>query len=178
MPFHITKQFLVHYVSNKIIANIPFYAIRHAYYRAVCRIKIGKRSSIHMNTFIEGNKIVIGRNTVINRSCYLDGRGELFIGDNVSISPHVHIITVSHDMNSPEFQNIYTTVKIKNYVWIGSRATILPGVCIGEGAVVGAGSLVSKDVEPYTFVAGVPAKKIKDRNKEMNYNPSWLPYFD
>lgn len=177
-PLHIIKQFFVHYLSNNIIANIPFYFIRHAYYRYICGIRIGKGTSIHMKTFIEGNKIIIGENTVINRSCYIDGRGELIIGSKVSISPHVHIITVSHDMNSPYFKNTYTTVKIDDFVWIGSRALILQGVSIGEGAVIGAGSVVTKDVLPYTFVAGIPAKKIKERIKNQQYNPKWFPYFD
>ena len=131
-----------------------------------------------MKTFIDGQNIIIGENTVINRSCYLDGRGTLTIGNKVSISPHVHIITVSHDMDSPYFENIFTKVEINDYVWIGSRVTILPGVIIGKGAVIGAGSIVTKDVSAFTFVAGVPAVCIKNRNNNLVYNPSWFPPFD
>jgi maltose O-acetyltransferase len=131
-----------------------------------------------MKVFIDGKNINIGDNTVINRSCYLDCRGTLVIGDNVSISPHVHIITVSHDMDSPFFENVFTKVEIQDYVWIGSRAIILQGVKIGKGAVVGAGSVVTKNVEPFTFVAGVPAVKIKERNRKLEYNPMWFPLFD
>lgn len=175
---HFFKEFLVNYLSNNIINNIPSYFIRHTYYKLICRIKIGKGTSIHMKTFIDGQNIIIGKNTVINRSCYLDGRGALIIGNKVSISPHVHVITVSHDMNSPYFENVFTTVEIKDYVWIGSRVVILQGVKIGEGAVIGAGSVVTKDVEPFTFVAGVPAIKIKDRNRDLVYDPTWFPPFD
>lgn len=175
---HFFKEFLVNYLCNNVINNIPSYFIRHAYYKLICRIKIGKGTSIHMKTFIDGQNIIIGKNTVINRSCYLDGRGELIIGNKVSISPHVHIITVSHDMNSPYFENVFTTVEIQDYVWIGSRAVILQGVKIGEGAVIGAGSVVTKDVEPFTFVAGIPAVKIKDRNRNLVYDPTWFPPFD
>jgi maltose O-acetyltransferase len=172
------KEFLVKYLANNIVNKIPSYIIRHSYYKFFCRIKIGKGASIHMNTFIDGKNVIIGKNSVINRFCYLDGRGKLVIGDNVSISPHVHIITVSHDMNSPYFDNVFKKVEIKNYVWIGTRVIVLQGITIGEGAVIGAGSVVTKDVEPYTFVAGVPAVKINDRNRDLVYNPSWFPPFD
>jgi acetyltransferase-like isoleucine patch superfamily enzyme len=175
---HFFKEFLVNYLANNVINNIPFYFIRHNFYKLVCRIKIGKGTSIHMKTFIDGKNIIIGKNTVINRSCYLDGRGTLLIGDKVSISPHVHVITVSHNMNSPYFENVFTKVEIQDYAWIGSRAVILQGVIIGKGAVVGAGSVVTKDVAPFTFVAGVPAIKIKERNSNLLYDPTWFPLFD
>lgn len=139
---------------------------------------MGKGTSIHLKTFIEGKNIVIGENCVINRSCYLDGRGSLVIGNKVSISPHVHIITVSHNMNSPYFENNFAEVMIGDYAWIGSKVIILQGVTIGEGAVIGAGSVVTKNVAPYVFAAGIPAIKIKDRNPNLLYNPSWFPYFD
>lgn len=175
---HFFKQFLIHYLPNNFITYIPSYTIRHSYYRLICGIKIGKGTSIHMRTFIDHKNITLGKNTVINRSCYLDGRGTLVIGNNVSISPHVHIITVSHNMNSPYFENMFTKVQIDDYSWIGTRAIILQGVTIGKGAVVGAGSVVTKDVEPFTFVAGVPAVKIKERNKNLLYDPTWFPPFD
>jgi len=176
--YNFFRQLLVHYLPNHLINGIPSYAVRHYYYKNICGLKIGRGSSIHMRTFVDGQHIVIGENSVINRSCYLDGRGKLIIGDKVSISPHVHIITVSHNMNSTDFENIFTEVNIGNYAWIGSRVTILPGITIGEGAVVGAGSVVTKDVAPFTFVAGTPAVKIKDRSQDLRYNPSWFPAFD
>ena len=174
---HIPYQFLTHYLPNNIINLLPFYTIRHFYYRLI-GIKIGKDTSIHMRVFVDGQNITIGTNTVINRSCYLDGRGTLLIGNNVSISPHVHIITVSHNMDSPEFENVFTKVQIDDYSWIGSRATILQGVKIGRGAVVGAGSVVTKDVAPFTFVAGIPAVKIKDRSNDLRYSLNWFFAFD
>lgn len=171
-------HFLRHYVANNVIAYIPFYAVRHCYYRRICGIKIERGASIHMRAYITGKNIVIGSNSVINRSCYLDGRGQLQIGDNVSISPYVHIITGSHDNNSTSFKFIAKPVVIDDYVWIGSRATILPGVKIGKGAIVAVGAVVTKDIEPYAIVAGIPARKIKERTKELNYNPSWFSWFD
>jgi acetyltransferase-like isoleucine patch superfamily enzyme len=171
-------QFIYQYTTNNIIAYIPFYAIRHFHYKKICGIKMGRDASIHMRTYITGNKIIIGKNSVIGRSCYLDGRCDLRIGSNVSVSPHVHIITASHDLDSPNFENVWKPVVIHDYAWIGSRATILPGVCIGEGAVVGVGSIVTKDVDAYDVVAGNPAKRIKTRNKMLNYSTKWMPHFD
>jgi len=170
--------FFQEYFANYWINKLPFYFIRHAYYRKVNGIRIGKGSSIHLNCFITGNNIEIAENTTINRRCFLDGRGRLFIGDRVSISPEVHLITGDHDYNSPGFTFRSKDVIIEDYVWVGSRATILPGVTLGEGAVICAGAVVTKDVEPFSVVAGIPAVKIRERNRDLNYNPSWFAYFD
>ncbi|NII84040.1 MULTISPECIES: acyltransferase [unclassified Pedobacter] len=176
--YTIFKAFLFDYFPNYWVNKIPFYSLRHFYYRKVIKIKLGKQSSIHLNCFIYGRNIEIGKGCVINRECFLDGRGKLKIGDFTSISPHVHVITGDHDINSKNFAFRSKDIIIGNFVWIGSRATILPGVVIGEGAIVCAGALVTKDVAPYTMVGGVPAKFIKDRSKDLNYNPTWLPWFD
>jgi acetyltransferase-like isoleucine patch superfamily enzyme len=186
VTFLYLKTFLLISLSNSPllglytywVKKIPFYSIRHFYYKKVIKIKLGKQSSIHLNCFIYGRNIEIGNGCVINRECFLDGRGKLKIGDFTSISPHVHIITGDHDINSKNFAFRSKDIIIGNFVWIGSRATILPGVVIGEGAIVCAGALVTKDVAPYTMVGGVPAKFIKDRSKDLDYNPTWLPWFD
>ena len=172
------RLFFQDYFSNYWINKIPFYFIRHQYYKTVMGIKIGKGSSIHLNCFVYGTNIQIAENSTINRNCYLDGRGRLFIGNKVSISPEVQLITEDHDYNSINFSGRSRDIVIGDYVWIGTRAIILPGVHIGKGAVVCAGAVVTKNVAEYDVVAGVPAVKIKERNKNLNYNPSWLPYFD
>ena len=105
--------------------------------------------------------VAIGRNSRINRDCTLDVRCGLTIGENVSISPEVMILGLSHDYNDPGFSSLDAgRVTIEDYVWIGTRAMILPGVTVGRGAVVAAGSTVTKDVAPMTVVAGVPAKPV------------------
>ena len=165
------------YLTNHIISHIPNYRFRHFYYKTICGYKIGYKSSIHIGTFFTGNKILIGNHTVVGRRSYLDGRADLKIGNCVSISPDVHIITAQHDMNDPNFKSIYAPVNIEDYVWIGTRSTILPGVNIGKGAVIAAGSVVTHDVDPYTVVGGVPVKPIKKRNKEMHYKcDRFLPF--
>jgi acetyltransferase-like isoleucine patch superfamily enzyme len=176
--FQILHSFLFHYIPNHFINHVPFYSIRHFYYRHVVGILLGKRSSIHLNCLIHGRNIRVGDQCTINRNCYLDGRGLLKIGNRVSISPDVHLITSDHDHNSPSFPFIAGEIIVEDYVWIGSRATILPNVTIGEGAVVCACAVVTKSVAPYTVVGGVPAKKIGERNRNLNYSPEYFFYFD
>ena len=85
------------------------------------------------------------------------------IGKNVCIGEDVRLITGSHDVTSPHFNLVTRPITINDNVWIATGAIVLPGVTIGEGAVVGAGSVVTKDVEPWTVVGGNPAKFIKKR---------------
>jgi acetyltransferase-like isoleucine patch superfamily enzyme len=170
--------FFHNYLSNYWVNKIPFYFIRHQYYKKAMGLKIGKGSSIHLNCFIYGTNIEIAENSTINRNCYMDGRGRLYIGNKVSISPNVQLITEDHDYNSAQFTGRSRDVIINDYVWIGTNAIILPGVQIGEGAVVCAGAVVTKNVGSYDVVAGVPAVKIKERNRNLDYSPSWMPFFD
>lgn len=142
------------------------------------KIDIGSRSSLHMNIFIFNGKIVIGRNTTINRKCFLDGRGSITIGDNVSISPEVHLITADHDISTSTFEYRQKGIHISDFVFIGSRATILPGVKVGKGAIICAGAIVTKNIADYEIYAGVPARKIGIRNKDLNYTCDWFMPFD
>ncbi|HPU00025.1 MAG TPA: DapH/DapD/GlmU-related protein, partial [Armatimonadota bacterium] len=90
----------------------------------------------------------------------------------------VHLITAQHDMNDPDFANVLAPIVIEDYVWIGSRATVLPGVRIGRGAVVAAGAVVTRDVAPLTVVGGVPARPIGERKPGMRYVCDWFYPFD
>lgn len=96
----------------------------------------------------------------------------LTIGENVNISSDVKFYTLQHDYNSKEFSAVGAQVIVEDYVWVSVRAIILPGVTIGKGAVIAAGAVVTKDVEPYSIMGGIPAKKIGERKKELNYVPS------
>jgi len=171
-------RFFWHYLPNYLVAYVPFYFLRHGYYRFICGIKIAKGASIHMRAYIRGRRIRLGKNSIVNHSCMLDGRDIISIGENVSISPYVHIITASHDANSSDFAYVSKPVIIEDYVWLGSRATVLPGVTIGKGAVVATGAVVTKNVDPYAVVAGVPARKIGERPENLQYNTKWVPFFD
>ncbi|MGG6545387.1 UNVERIFIED_CONTAM: glycosyltransferase [Prevotella sp. 15_C9] len=165
--------FAMEYVVNDILPHIPFWNIRKKYLQAV-RIQIGKQSFIMKKCYINNaNKIIIGDYSHINRNCLLDGRGGITIGNNVSISHNVQIITGSHDVNSKTFDASYLPILINDFAWIGIGATILQGIEIGEGAVVCANAVVTKDVAPYTIVGGVPAKQIGIRNKDLDYHCIW-----
>jgi len=105
----------------------------------------------------------VGHNSIIGNDAFLDGRKNLYIGNNVNIAAEVRIYTLQHDIESPEFGVNGGTVYIKDWVYIGTRVTILPNVTIGEGAVVASGAVVTKDVEPWTMVGGIPARFIRKR---------------
>ena len=114
-----------------------------------------------------GKNITIGKNVFINSGCHFQDQGGITIGNDVLIGHNVVLATINHDLApSQNRKNHYAPITISNNVWIGSNATILPGVRIGEWAVVAAGAVVTKNVEPYTVVGGNPAKFIKTVEKE------------
>src|SRR3989304_489014 len=157
-------------ILNFISCAIPFHSARKAFYRAA-GVKIGKNSFIHMGArFYLPSGVSVGDGTVIGDHCFMDGRALLKIGNNVDIASDVMIYNSEHDINSEGFDPIEEPVEIEDYVFIGPRAIILPGVKIGKGAVIGAGAVVTKDVAPFKVVGGVPAKVIGERK---NKNPSY-----
>lgn len=95
------------------------------------------------------------------------------IGENAVLASNVSIFTLQHNYRSPTFSSDFPrrklSVEIGERAWLGSNVTVLPGVSIGEGAVCCAGCVVTKDVEPYAVVAGIPVKKIGDRPKDLTY---------
>jgi acetyltransferase-like isoleucine patch superfamily enzyme len=111
--------------------------------------------------------IWVGDNVSIGDHCFLDGRGGIAMHDNVAISPGVRIVSYDHRFEKGKLvreQGLeYGAVCIGNDVWIGANAVILKGVRINDGAIIGAGSVVNRDVPADTVVAGVPAKKIRMR---------------
>ncbi len=121
--------------------------------------------------------IRIGIDTIIGEKSTLDGRrqlpnskGGLTIGNHVDIASEVMIWTSQHDINDTTFRAIEEPVTIEDYVFIGPRAIILPGVTVGTGAIVAAGAVVTKNVKPLSVVAGVPAKEIAIRT---NTSPAY-----
>ena len=115
-----------------------------------------------------GGKIIIGDNCSINSFCHLSGNGGLIIGNNVRIASNCSFESANHnfsDLNIPIKDQGETRRKtvIEDDCWIGTGSAILCGVTIGHGSVIGAGSVITKDIEPYSVVVGVPGKKIKSR---------------
>ncbi len=114
-----------------------------------------------------GKNITIGKNVFINSGCHFQDQGGIVIGDGALIGHNVVLATINHALAPSENRrNYYAPIKIGNNVWIGSNATVLPGVTIGEWSVVAAGAVVSKDIPPYTVVGGVPAKVLKKIKKD------------
>ena len=128
---------------------------------------------VHFKTEIRGvRKLILGKGTIIGDNAILDARNGLIMGHNVNLSSNVSIYTEQHDHRDPKFgcsQTENKTVRIGDRAWIGSNVIILPGVQVGEGAVCCAGCVVTKDVEPFTVVAGVPAKKVNERPRNLTY---------
>jgi len=165
------------YAINHIIPHVPGYRFRHWFYVHMWKVRLGVGSSIHMGVFVTDHGISIGEHTAIGRRSYLDGRGGLTIGNCVSVSPDVQFITAGHDMDDPDFGNVLAPIVVEDYVWIGTRAMILPGVRLGCGCVVAAGAVVTRDVPPLTVVAGVPARPVRQRRPGMRYKATWfLPW--
>lgn len=161
-----------------IAGCVPFHHYRRFVYR-LYGVKIGKGSTIHMYArFYNPVNIIIGEDTIIGEGIVLDGRDTLKIGDHVDIASEVMIYNSEHNVQSESFEPISGPVIIEDYVFIGPRAIILPGVTIGKGAVVGAGAVVTKSVNPFEIVGGVPAKVIGVRqNKDPHYRlgrAAWL----
>jgi acetyltransferase-like isoleucine patch superfamily enzyme len=167
------------YFFNSFATNFPCYRFRNFYLKNVLKIKIGNNTSIHMGCFFAGNNIEIGNNTVVNRKCYFDGRnGKIHIKNNVSISPGCYFLTDSHSKDSPQFSHIFSDIVLNDYAWIGVKAILLPNVNIGIGAVLGAGSVATKDIPDHKVYAGVPASFVSDRNNDLQYTLKYFPYFN
>ena len=152
------------------VGHIPSHTIRNIKYKFF-GMKIGKGSTLHMwALFFDPRNIMIGEDTIIGDHAFLDGRDKLKIGNHVDIASSVMIYNSEHDLSKDDFSAITAPVEIDDYVFIGPRVTIMPGVKIGKGAVVAGGAVVIKDVDPFTIVGGVPAKPIGERkNKNPNY---------
>lgn len=109
-----------------------------------------------------GKFITIGKNVFINHACSFLDMGGITIEDNVLIGPRVNLVTENHPTDPAERRSLIAKpIVIKRNAWLGANATILPGVTIGENAIVAAGAVVTKNVSANTIVGGVPAKFIK-----------------
>ena len=159
---NIIHSFLV-FVLLPILLNIPSVRIRRAVLKKVLA-SFGEGSNfLRKVELLSPKNIIVGSNSIVNSNSLLDGRGgKIIIGNNVDIARDVNVWTLEHDPNDDFHLTKGGDVIIEDYVWIASRATVLPNVHIGKGAVIACGAVVTKDVPPHCLVAGSPAKVIRE----------------
>ncbi len=116
-------------------------------------------------TIMQPECVIIGSHVSIAGFLHVWGGGGVVIKDRVMIASHVAITSLTHDYRCQSMRDslIRAPVLIESDVWIGAHSVILPGVTVGEGAVIGAGSVVTRDVAPHDIVAGVPARLLSHR---------------
>lgn len=124
-------------------------------------------------SFGSGRNVRAGNHANLGLNVLINGRGGVFLGEHVLMGPDIIIYTGTHtfaDPNTPiQRQPMqYAPVKIGRDVWLGARVIVLPGVTVGDGCVVGANSVVTNDLPPYTIAAGSPARVIKQREEPSN----------
>ncbi len=162
------KHYLV-FAFNILYNYLPFFSLKKTLLRAF-GASIGNNSYLHPKIVLyRWGMLNIGSNTVINQNCRIDNRKMIEIGNNVSIAHGTKIYTCGHDIHSPFFDILGQKVIIGDYVCIFANSQIMPGVTIGEGAVIYPGSLVNKDVEAFSIVGGNPAKEIGRRDSHLKY---------
>lgn len=141
---------------------------RGAYLRLICK-KVGKNFRIGGGCRISGpENIEIGDNVSIENNCSLYGQGGIKIGNNTMFASYIHIISQNHNFDRIDvpirdqgFEN--APVVIEDDVWLGINVVVLKGITIGEGSIIGAGAVVTKDIPPYSIAVGNPAKVIRTR---------------
>lgn len=137
--------------------------------------RCGKRLQAQRPFVILGpRQVEIGDDVSFGAYLHIWGMGGVTIGNRVMIGPHVAITSLTHDYTAPVMRNtsIAMPVIIEDDVWIGAHCTILPGLRIGHGAVIGAGAVVTRDVPPEAIFAGVPARFVKFRPQRQPYASS------
>src|SRR3989344_7115366 len=145
------------------------FSILHKWYTKIISMRLGAYGKgcyfIFFSKFFIPKNIYLGENVFINQQCLLAADEKITIGDNVSIGFRCMIITSNYELYRNQISNrrvrYFEPVTIEKNVWIGAGAIILPGITVGEGSVVAAGAVVTKDIPPYTLVGEVPARIIK-----------------
>lgn len=162
---------LCHYVV-RLNQYVLFNNIRMFVYKKILGFNIGEGTMLWCGNKFSINPasgMSVGSNSIIGpNNRFLIGGG-MTVGDNVNLSGYSYFITQWHEVNDPMYHSKFKEIIIEDNAWVATNCTIMPGIKIGKGAVVSAGSVVTKDVLPYTVVGGNPAKFIKERKCEIKY---------
>ncbi len=167
-------------VAGEALGRLPLVGLRTLLARRLLGISIDRSARLYRWREVRrGRRISIGPGSTIGLWATLDGREGIMIGSNVNLSSEVALWTLQHDPQSETFATRGGPIVIEDFAWISYRAVVLPGVHIGEGAVVAAGAVVTRDVEPYHIVGGVPARTIGTRTRNLAYTfggaePPWV----
>jgi maltose O-acetyltransferase len=153
----------------RLVGHLPGQNLRRSLFR-LWGVTIGSGAYIYSGAELRSpSKISVGAGSIIGFRATLDGRRGIAIGNHVNLSSEVAIWTLQHDPTDPGFAATGGPVAIGDFAWLSFRTTILPGVSVGEGAVVAAGAVVTTDVEPWTVVGGIPARPIGVRPRSTAY---------
>lgn len=132
-------------------------------------IQLGEGTVVLGGSYFSGGRLVTGAGCYINRGCYFDFNAQITLGNNVVIGHGVTLITAEHAIGDSSRRAGPVSgrpIAVKDGAWIGANATLLPGVVIGQGSIVAAGAVVTKDVSANVVVAGVPAKVVRELESE------------
>ncbi len=154
-------------VAINISLAVPVHRFREWAFRALARNELGRDATLERSIRLTTKGgVSVGAGTIVNRGVTLDGRGGLRVGAHVNISPEVMLLTADHDPNSPAFGDRNRPTVIGDRAWISSRAMVLPGTAVGDGAVVAAGAVVHGAIDSWSIVAGNPARVIGQRSPD------------
>lgn len=164
--------------SNWLLRR-PGHRLRLAVMRSLLLMDVGDRCAVERGVRVTTRGgVTIGAGCNINQGVLLDGRGGLTIGARVNISPEVCLLTAGHDVDSPTFAGRVQPTVVGDRCWVATRAIVLPGTVLGEGAVVAAGAVVRGDVPPWTVVAGAPAQPVGARSPDAQRElPAYRRWF-
>ena len=167
------------YVLNHVVNRIPFVGARMRAYKAL-GVRFDDLASANIALGVDvwdGGGLTIGARSTIGQRCYIDARAGVRLDSDVSISRGVSVLTAEHVIDDPEFGTALAGVHFGSRSWVGLGAIVLPGVNVGEGAVIAAGAVVTRDGEPWGVVGGTPAKPLRTRpgpmSYELDFRPAW-----
>ncbi len=154
-------------VASNFLLKLPGHRMRGLVLRRLVKVEMGERCAFERGIHITARGGVrLGRHCNINDGVLLDGGGGLVIGSFVNVSPEALLLTTEHDPDSPAFEGRSREVTIGDRAWISTRAIVLPGASVGEGAVVAAGAVAGGVIPPWSIVAGNPARVVRERARD------------